>query len=186
MNRTALSVTCLTGAALVVAMLSGCSAQQMAAPDVIGRGASIKGSNMCVVNNSSTTMRVTWRGIPDSAEIPPAGSRCHSGYDTSQNDVRGVIDYEPASKPGSTFSLHVDANNPFMFAPTATVVVKLSSGQWSGACGDFAVGNIRQMDTGWLHAEMKRESDSDENKEFVLTLTDNVGDFRGNICIGVK
>ncbi len=173
------SVIAGVSAVLVAVVLAACASTSSG--DVM-REASIRSSNLCIVNDSSTKMTIWWQGYPDRRDIPAGGSQCNSGREPVGSDVRGVIDYEPAGYPGARLAISVLADNHFLAAPQAAAAVQTKPEEQVGACGAFRIGQSRGMETGWLHGELKRSEDSDKNIEFVLTLTDNVGPTSGQLC----
>lgn len=179
MNIALRYVTSGVSVVLVSALLTACAPTS---PSDVEREASIRSSNLCIVNNSSTKMTIWWRGYPDKRDIPAGGSQCNSGKESVSSDVFGVIDYEPAGYPGARLPINVLADNHFLNPPQAAAAVQTQEDVQVGACGAFKIGQSRGMETGWLHGELKRGDDSENNIEFVLTLTDNVGPTSGQYC----
>ena len=59
----------------------------------------------------------------------------------------------------------------------------------AGVCGDFYEGNDKSLQVGLIRAYMSRHGDSENNKEFVLTVTSPEGaDYSDNVsdCVNVK
>lgn len=184
-RRTTAALIAATTAALAIA-LTGCATPVSApTPDPSDRDASVRGSRLCIINNSSTAMTITWRGFADARGIPAGGQQCNSGYEVGHlSDVKGVIEYAVAGQPGGVDDIFVFANNDYIGLPVATVAIDPSGiGDGMGACGVFDVDYTRNMDTGWLHGSIQRIADSSDNKEFVLILTDNVGQPSGEECM---
>lgn len=146
------------------------------------RQASVLGSRLCIVNNSTAKMSIFWRGYPDARGIPAGGSNCNSGYETEMADVAGSLEYEPADTPGTRQVLSVAAHNAYLNSPRAEAIFLLPNGDKMGACNWYVPGKTKSFDTGWLHGTMTRLDDSEDNKEFVLTLTDKVSEPSGESC----
>ena len=148
------------------------------------RAASIKGTRLCVINSSTSSMSIFWRGYPNAREIPVGGRNCNSGYETTRDvpDVKATISYAVADEVAKVRTLEVSANNFWQFPPGAASIIIDSTGAQRGVCHDFAIGQSKFVDTGWLHGEMIRVDDSDDNKEFEFTLTDKVGEPGGGDC----
>jgi hypothetical protein len=146
------------------------------------RQASVLGSRLCIVNNSTAKMSIFWRGYPDARGIPAGGSNCNSGYESDRADVAGSLEYEPADTPGTRQVLSVAAHNAYINSPKAEALFVLPNGDKMGACNWYVPGKTKSFDTGWLHGTMTRLDDSEDNKEFVLTLTDKVSEPSGESC----
>ena len=157
--------------------LSGC-----AAPADSDRQAGKLGSSLCIVNDSSASMRIAWRGWSDVREIPKGDHLCNSGNESSVPDVLGTLEYEPAGQSGTWLKLYVAAYNIAIGSPHAEAYFETSTGARKGACYQYEVGETKTVDTGWLHGEMVRHVDSADHKEFVLTLWDKVGEPNGGRC----
>ena len=151
--------------------------------DQTDRLASISGSRMCVINNSTATMSILWQGYSDARDMPSGGRNCNSGYETgNKDDVFGVISYVASDDAGTVHELQVAANNNWLWTPEASAVVYLSDYTTKGVCRPFTVGQTRFVETGWLRGDLTRITDSADNKEFELILTDKVGDVVGEDC----
>lgn len=175
--KTSPAVALISSALAVGLVLSGCTATEQA-----DRQAGKLGSNLCIVNNSSSTMSIAWRGYPDARQIPGGGQLCNSGNESDVPDVLGTLEYEPVGQAGTKLKLYVAAFNMAIGSPHAEAYFKASPGMWRGACYQYGVGEMKTVDTGWLHGEMTRQKDSSNNKEFVLILTDRVGEPAGGRC----
>jgi hypothetical protein len=151
--------------------------------DQTDRLASVSGSSMCVINNSTATMSILWQGYSDARDIPPGGQNCNSGYETgNKDDVSATISYVASDDAGKVHELHVAANNNWLWTPEASAMVYLPDDTRKGVCRPFTVGQTRFVETGLLRGEMTRINDSADNKEFEFILTDKVGDVVGEDC----
>ena len=152
------------------------------------RSASLKGSRMCIINNSSLPMSVLWRGYPDSRDIPIGGRHCNSGWEPSSDrtDIEGSIAYVAFGETGRVRYIQVSAMNQGLYWPQAQAEFFVPGGGRGGACARFSVGQMEFIDTGYLHGELTRLEDSDDNKEYELTLTDRIGAPGGNCWTGFQ
>jgi len=148
------------------------------------RSASIKGTRLCVINSSTSPMSIFWRGYPNAREIPVGERNCNSGYETARDvpDVEAIISYDVLGETGKLRTLEFSAQNFWQYPPGAESMIIDSAGARRGVCHDFAVGQSKFVDTGWLRGVMTRLDDSEDNKEFVLTLTDKVSEPSGESC----
>jgi hypothetical protein len=149
----------------------------------VDRSASIRGSRLCVINNSTLPLSIFWRGYPDARDIPVGERNCNSGYETgNKNDVSATISYVVSGDDAKVHEIKVAANNYWQFYPDASATVAFSDEMRKGACGFFDVGGTRFVETGWLRGVLTRLDDSADNKEFELTLTDKFGEIAGSDC----
>jgi hypothetical protein len=149
----------------------------------VDRSASIRGSRLCVINNSSLAMSIFWQGFPDARDIPVGERNCNSGYETgNKNDVSAIISYAVSGEAGKVHEMKVAANNDWKSSPLASAQVPIDEYSWRGVCTSFDVGETRFVETGWLRGAMTRLNDSADNKEFELTLTDKLGEIVGSVC----
>ena len=147
------------------------------------RNASIRGSRLCVINNSTLAMSIFWQGFPDARDIPVGERNCNSGYETgNKNDVSAIISYAVSGEAGKVHEMKVAANNDWQSSPLASAQVSIDEYSWRGVCTSFNVGETRFVETGWLRGAMTRLNDSADNKEFELTLTDKLGEIVGSVC----
>jgi hypothetical protein len=190
--RLGMAVTGITVAALA---LTGCSLPgtiPLGSPPVLigdatqdstDRSASISGSRLCVINNSTLSMSILWQGYPDARDIPVGERNCNSGYETDhKNDVSAIISYAVSGDAGKLHEIKVAANNNWLWPPEASAAVRVDEYLWKGVCHSFDVGGTRFVETGWLRGAMTRINDSADNKEFELTLTDKLGEIVGSDC----
>jgi hypothetical protein len=191
--RLGIAVTGITVAALA---LTGCSLPgtiPLGSPPVLiadetqgkaERSASMRGTRLCVINNSTSPMSIFWRGYPDAREIPVGERNCNSGYETVRDrpDVEALISYVVPGEAGKLRTLEVSAHNFWQFPPGAAAMVIDSAGVRRGVCHDFSVGESKFVDTGWLRGVMTRLDDSADNKEFEFELTDKIGEPGGGDC----
>ena len=169
----------LPGNALLgTAPLSG----HTASSDQVERSASLKGSRMCIINNSSLNMTISWRGYPDARDIPIGERNCNSGWEDSdsQSDIEGTISYVAAGETGRVRYINVWAENQILWWPHASAMTRIPGGKSVGACGNWSLGETHFIDTGWLHGILTRLEDSDDNKEYELVLTDKIGEPGGD------
>lgn len=149
--------------------------------DKANRNASIRGSRLCVINNSTYAMSIFWRGYPDARDIPAGGSNCNSGYESGKTDVLADISYKESGDVEEVHTLTVSAGNGWLLGASAAATVDLN-GRHRGVCGGFSVGETETVETGWLRGALTRLNDSADNVEFELTLTDNSGRPGGQYC----
>jgi len=148
----------------------------------VDRSASIRGSRLCVINNSTLSLSIFWRGYPDAREIPVGERNCNSGYETGkQPDVAADISYRPSREMGEVQSLYVSADN-IWFLPANGAAHVSFNGKDRGVCNLFSVGDSKTVETGWLRGAMTRINDSADNVEFEVTLTDNSAEPGGEYC----
>ena len=166
------------GAVALLSLLSGCVSASEPATD---RVASIRGTNLCIINNSSTSMTSLWRGFPDERPLPPGATTCNSGREEVMSDVANELRYFPLVD-GPRQSLFVKADNHWLNQPTALSIIQVGEDQYTGACGSFEINQVRTHETGQVHGDLKRIADSENNIEFVLTLTDSSAPVAGNSC----
>lgn len=139
------------------------------------REASIRGTEVCVQNNSSMNMRITWRGFDAPKALPPAARQCNSGYETGDTpDVQATLEYEPAATPDTWLKIGLWASNPWSARPEAATWFAKGDKSY-GMCGGFDDGEMYSFTADDISAQLTRIADTDDNKEFVLNLTDAEG-----------
>ena len=192
--KTSRSVSIISLTVAVGLALTGCSLTgtiPLGSPPVLigdatqgqtDRSASLKGTRLCVINNSTSAMSIFWRGYPNAREIPVGERNCNSGYETDYDvpDVKATISYEVLGETGKVRTLEVSAHNFWQYPPGADSEIVNSAGARRGVCHDFSVGQSKFVDTGWLRGVMTRMDDSADNKEFEFTLTDKIGEPGGS------
>jgi hypothetical protein len=168
-------ISALIGVGLVAALaLSGCATANVATPTE-DREASVRGTNICITNNTDMNVRIKWRGYPNARPIAPGFQNCNSGYETHVPDVAAVLEYEPPSQPGTPLSLLVAGNNPGFWDAYA-MVYYMRGWQSFGAKNLRNEGDTSSFQEGWLRVTITRLPDSDNNKEWDITLTPPSGD----------
>ena len=145
------------------------------------RVASIRGTNLCIINNSSTSVTYIWRGFPHERPLPPGASTCNSGREVVISDVSNELRYFPLVD-GPRQSLIVKADNHWLNQPAATSMIQVGEEKYTGAYGFFEINQVRTHETGQVHGDLKRIADSENNIEFVLTLADRSAPVAGNSC----
>ena len=162
----------VVGTLLILAslLLSSCSAASESASSV-RREALHRGVRLCINNNSSMNIRVTWGGRSVSDSLPPAGQTCLAGTAVNGPDVWGVITYEPVSYPGTWLTLNVKGWNSNLGYPMVSVNYTAMAGTY-GMCLSDAEGTESSMQSGWIRGTIRRENDSERYKEFVVTFFD--------------
>ena len=161
------SVSAVVGAALVSAVLAACA--PMPADDT-AREASRRDSRLCIQNETSMQMRVQWRGYPAPINIARGETKCNTGYETNDYDVKATIEYQPEDEPGNWLSLEAVADNRVVGIPAGAVWYE-QQGDKYGVCGRFSVGDTRTFQTIMFRADLTRQNDSDDHKEFSLSFT---------------
>ena len=174
------------GCSVAATALSGCTLSgnvpRDAAPpssadaawDQTERLASIRGSRLCIVNDSPMNVRVEWIGFSAPIDIERGTSACHGGYEHLLDDVDAAIEYEPVDTPGEWVKLYAFATNHFIGLPRAATYYE-EGRRVFGVCGNFSEGYTRTFQTPTIHAELKRLSDTESYKEFILSLTASDG-----------
>ena len=163
-------ISALLGVGLVAALaLSGCTTANVATP-THDREASVRGTNICITNNTDMNVRIKWRGYPNARPIAPGFQNCNSGYETSVADVAAILEYEPNLQPGSPLTLYVEGNNKAVAPADARVYFKKNEENW-GARNLGYVGDDVSFQEGWLRVTITSLESSDKNIEWEVTLT---------------
>lgn len=172
-------------------LLSACSSAGDLASNGIptsssSREAGARGTDVCIQNKSSMNLRVLWQGYPDTRAIPPGGENCNSGYEVHETmskrmdsngqeirDIAARLQYEPTAYPGSWLSWNLVADNTMFGSPW--LALWYTSAQYSsGIFQAFSVDGEASMQTDWIAAKVKRIADTENNIEFVVTITDDI------------
>ena len=179
------------GLVVVGLLLSGCATAGAGNPTASAesskRDASIKNTQVCVQNNTSMRMRIQWSGFPQPLGLGPGTQQCNSGSAIPW-DIVATLAYEPIELPGTWNLLGVKATN-YTISPPRAIVWFEANGKQFGICGDFYEGNDKSLQVGLIRAYMSRHGDSEDNKEFVLTVTSPEGpDYSYDVsdCVNVK
>lgn len=176
-------VTAASAAAVVVALtLVACAPADLDITDRAAAGESLKGSQLCIVNDSTLTLDVTWRGEPTASQILVGETLCRGAFETERADVFGVIQPMVASGSAPGLPITVMAHNHFLMTPIAIAVTDFARNSGWGACASFDVGTTSHMTSDLLHGVLTRVEDSEKYKELVFTLTDEVGEPKGKQC----
>ncbi len=179
-TRTAVMTVAVAGIALMSVVLAGCSSDAAepvpASPSTVAqREASLRGTEICVQNNSTMNMRITWIGFAAPKALPPAGRECHSGYVSGgKPDVQATIEYEPVTYSGTWLTMGLWATNPWSARPQAATWFAQGDKSY-GMCGGFDDGELYSFTADEISAQLTRIADTADNKEFVLNLTDSEG-----------
>ena len=140
------------------------------------RQAGIRGTEYCIQNDSLLRMRIQWRGFPAPIDIPRSSRQCNSGYETGMFDVYGTLQYLPVANPISWQNVKVAGANFWSRPPVAGVWLEPNADQHNGVCDYYDnPGDVRTLDQKWFHAELVRNGDTENNKEFTLRITDGNG-----------
>jgi len=161
------SVVAGMGMVLISVVLAACA--PMPADDT-ERQASRLDSRLCIRNDTSMQMRVQWRGYPAPSDIARGESTCNTGYETLYSDVEATIEYEPVDDPGNWLSLTALADNRVLGLPQAAVYYEQQVYKY-GVCGNFFVGDTRTFQNFIFRADLTRQDDSADHKEFSLTIS---------------
>jgi hypothetical protein len=168
-------ISALIGVGLVAALaLSGCATANVATPTQ-DREASVRGTNICITNNTDMNVRIKWRGYPNARPIAPGFQNCNSGYETHVPDVAAVLEYEPPSQPGTPLTLYVEADNPWAVDEYATVYFMRGWKKY-GTWYLPKKSDTFSFQEGWLRVSLTHLPESDSNKEWHITLTPPSGD----------
>ena len=178
-TRSTVMTMAVAGVALMSVVLAGCASGAAgpapASPSTDAqREASLRGTEICVQNNSTMSMRILWRGFPVKTEIPPAATTCNSGYETTKADVDATLEYEPEKTPGTWLTLGVTGSNHWAAEPSAAVWFEANDKKF-GACDTFDVGDSRSFQAEAVRIELSRIDDTPENKRFIVNLTNSEG-----------
>jgi hypothetical protein len=165
------SVIAGMSAVLVSAVLAACA--PMPADDT-AREASRRDSRLCIQNETSMQMRVQWRGYPAPIDIARGETQCNTGYETLKYDIEATIEYQPEDDPGNWLSLRTVADNRIVGLPSGAVWYEQQDYKY-GVCGNFSVGDTRTFQTFMFRADLTRQNDSADHKEFSLSFTGPVG-----------
>lgn len=178
---------------VVGTLLSGCvtaggdASNPKAATESGKRDASIKNTQVCVQNNTPMRMRIQWAGFPEPVGLGPGTQECNSGSAILW-DIDATLAYEPVDQPGTWNLLGFKATNHVISPPEAIVWYE-ASGKQFGICAEFYEGDDKSLQVGLIRAYMSRRGDSENNKEFVLTVTSPKGadySFDVSDCVNVK
>ncbi len=175
-TRTRSAVIALALASLV---LAGCASSAAgpapASPSTDSeREASLRGTEVCVQNNSAMNMRILWRGFPVKTEIPPAATTCNTGYETTKADVFASLEYQPPATPDTWLTLGVTGTNHWSAEPAAAVWFAVNDIKF-GVCDTFDVGDTRSFQAEAVRVDLSRIDDTLENKKFIVNLTNSEG-----------
>jgi hypothetical protein len=178
-TSTAVMIMAVAGIALMSVVLAGCSSDAAepvpASPSTDAqREASLRGTEICVQNNSTMNMRILWRGFPVKTEIPPAATTCNTGYETTKADVFASLEYQPPATPDTWLTLGVTGSNHWAAEPSAAVWFEVSDKKF-GVCDTFDVGDTRSFRADAVRIDLSRIDDTQENKKFIVNLTDSEG-----------
>ena len=156
---------------LVSAVLAACA--PMPADDT-ERDASRRDSRLCIQNETSMQMRVQWRGYPAPVDIARGETQCNTGYEVLRSDIEATIEYQPEDDPGNWLSLRAIADNRVIGLPSGAVWYEQQYDKY-GLCGKFAVDDTLTFQTFMFRADLTRQKDSADHKEFSLSFTGPVG-----------
>jgi hypothetical protein len=181
------------GLVVVGLLLSGCAtaggdaSNPTASTESSKRDASIKNTQVCVQNNTPMRMRIQWSGFPQPVGLGPGTQQCNSGSALLW-DIDATLAYEPVDLPGTWNVLGFKATNHVFGPPEAIVWYEANDKQY-GICAEFYEGDDKSLQVGVIRAYMSRRGDSENNKEFVLTVTSPKGaDYAFDVsdCVNVK
>ena len=176
-TKNAVTALALAAVAAISVVLAGCAAtsQSLSPTTSTPRAAALRGTEICVQNNSSMNMRITWLGFDAPKALPPAGRECNSGYVSGgKPDVQATIEYEPVSSPNTWLTMGLWARNPWSARPEAAAWFVKGARDF-GMCGGFDDGEVYSFTADDISAHLTRIADTADNKEFVLNLTDSEG-----------
>ena len=161
------SVVAGMGMVLISVVLAACA--PMPADDT-ERQASRLDSRLCIRNDTSMQMRVQWRGYPAPSDIARGETTCNTGYETLYSDVEATIEYEPVDDPGNWLSLTALADNRVLGLPQGAVYYEQQDFKY-GVCGNFFERDTRTFQNFIFRADLTRQDDSADHKEFSLTIS---------------
>jgi hypothetical protein len=172
---------------IVSTLLTACSSATEAETSNVSREAARSGVHLCIINNSSMNMRVTWANQV-AEPLPPKGQNCTTGKAKKLPDISGVINYEPVPYPGTWLTLNVSASNESIGYPRVNVWYTAMNDKY-GMCLYGPEGSETSMQFSWIRGTLRRENDTSDNKEFVIQFFDreNKTDFvsKYSACDGV-
>ena len=161
------SLSTVVSVVLFSAVLAACA--PMPADDT-EREASRLDSRLCIRNDTSMQMRVQWRGYPAPSDIARGETTCNTGYETLYSDVEATIEYEPVDDPGNWLSLTALADNRVLGLPQGAVYYEQQVYKY-GVCENFFVGDTHTFQNFIFRADLTRQDDSADHKEFSLTIS---------------
>lgn len=185
-KRSAVTTMAVSGIALMGVLLAGCASSPFGlsgANDLpstsVSREANIRHTDLCIYNDSSRRVRITWDGDNAPIDLPiRTGGFCKMGYVSGGKDVTGTLDYETAPNSNTWTRWVFTATNPWMGAPESTVYFRTPQGD-RGICDVFGVLEARTMQDGSMRAEVKRYGDWSYAKELQLTISEGDGTVSG-------
>jgi hypothetical protein len=113
---------------------------------------------------------VQWRGYPAPSDIARGETTCNTGYETLYSDVEATIEYEPEDDPGNWLSLTALADNRVLGLPQGAVYYEQQVYKY-GVCGNFFERDTRTFQNFIFRADLTRQDDSADHKEFSLTIS---------------
>jgi hypothetical protein len=172
-------IMAVAGIALMSVVLAGCSSDAAepvpASPSTDAqREASLRGTEICVQNNTTMNMRILWRGFPASTALPTASTTCNTGYETTKADVFASLEYQPPATPDTWLTLGVTGTNHWSAEPAAAVWFAVNDIKF-GVCDTFDVGDTRSFQAEAVRVDLSRIDDTLENKKFIVNLTNSEG-----------
>lgn len=161
------SVSIVATVMLVSAVLAACAPMPAGNTE---REASRLDSRLCIRNDTSMQMHVQWRGYPAPIDMARGETQCNTGYETSDYDVEATIAFQPEDDPGNWLSLTAFADNRIVGLPQGAVYYEQQKYKY-GVCGNFDEGYTRTFQTFIFRADLTRQDDSADHKEFSLTIS---------------
>jgi len=146
---------------------SSAAAASAAASSGASREAGNRGTEVCVINNTSLNVSVSFskKDTAQEGSIPAGGKKCGEGTFGVGNDVVGTLSYDDAS-----WQTNFSATNPWMGYPSAYVGEKGPDDKLKCKSYDFDVRESISGDNGIVNLTLTRQADSDW-KEFELVLS---------------
>lgn len=188
-SRTRTAVLLASALAISLA-LSGCSESGVASPGTApsSRGdsvsnkterlASVKGTRLCVNNNTSMTARVYGLGSKERRPFPPAGQIC-----VSNRSDKVVMWVEYDTKPATAKSpwIYLEVANGWIGYPWGEAVY-VPEKLGYGLCQSFDLNESAFFEDDWVRGELKRLPDSTDYKEFEFSLSPKQGNYVPQLC----
>lgn len=186
-----ISTAALTALALAISLaLSGCSASgvawlETAAPSGESastgepdREASVKGTRLCVSNNTSMNARVYGPKSKEKRPLPPAGQVCVSNR---TDKVVMWVEYDTKPATAELPWIYLEVNNGWIGSPWGEAVF-VPEKRGYGLCQSFDENESAFFEDDWVRGELKRIGDSADYKEFEFSLSRKQGNYTPQLC----
>lgn len=161
-------------------LLSGCTPQsqevtsQLTSPSE-SREAYVRGSRLCIINNSQIPLSVMWRGFPNERIVNPNATECNSGYESDKSDISAEISFKDSTAPGITRVWKFRSKNSWIIQPAVSLYFESGKSKY-GICNNYGENEQLGLQQFGIRGDLKRIQDSPDNIELTLVVTDAVGE----------